>query len=97
MIALLVWFLIKSGQLTKDCPISQEKLTFKEGYTNSAKAHNKTTLWILLRVSVLCTLIGFSLLFSSKLFIVGLLLICLFGLCSWAIYYMISVKNRLEK
>jgi hypothetical protein len=96
MIALLAWFLIKSNQITKDCPISDEKLTLKEGYTNSAKAHNKTILWILFGVSVLFTLIGFAMLFS-KLLIVGLLLMVFFGLCSWAMFYMIQVKNKQEK
>ena len=96
MIALLVWFLVKSNQITKDCPISDEKLTLKKGYTNSAKAHNKTVLLILFGVSVLFSLICFAMLFS-KLMIVGLLLMVFFGLCSWAMFYMIQVKNKQEK
>ena len=91
---LIAWFLFKSRQLTKDCPKSDEKLTLKEGYTNSAKAHNKTVLWILLVVAVIATLGGIALLFSSKLFLMGLIMTLLFGASSVAIYYMIQVKNK---
>ncbi len=93
-IALIAWFLLKSRQLTKDCPKSDEKLTIKEGYTNSAKAHNKTVLWILLVVAVLFTLGGIAMLFSGKLLILGLIMTILFGASSAAIYYMIQVKNK---
>jgi hypothetical protein len=93
-IALIVWFLLKSRQLTKDCPVSDEKLTLKEGYTNSAKAHNKTVLWILLVVAVIATLGAIVMLFSGKLFIISLFMTILFGASSAAIYYMIQVKNK---
>ena len=93
-LALIAWFLFKSHQLTKDCPKSDEKLTLKEGYTNSAKAHNKTVLWILLVIAAIATLGGIALLFSSKLFILGLIVTLLFGASSAAIYYMIQVKNK---
>jgi Ca2+/Na+ antiporter len=93
-IALVVLFLLKSRQLTKDCPKSDEKLTLKEGYTNSAKAHNKTVLWILLVVAVLFTLGGIVLLFSGKTLALGLFGTILFGASSAAIYYMIQVKNK---
>lgn len=63
VVALVIWFLVKIQQLTKDCPKRDEKLTLKEGYTNSAKAHNKTVLWILLVVAVIATLSGIALLF----------------------------------
>lgn len=94
VLALVIWFLVKSKQLTKDCPKSGEKLTLKEGYTNSAKAHNKTVLWILLVVAVIATLGGIALFFSSKLFMLGLIMTLLFGASSAAIYYMIQVKNK---
>ncbi len=93
-IALIVWFLLKSRQLTKDCPKSNEKLTLKEGYTNSAKAHNKTVLWILLVVAVIATLGGVAVLFSGKLLILGFIMTLLFSASSAAIYYMIQVKNK---
>ena len=95
--ALVIWFLLKSQQLTKDCPKSQEKLTLKEGYTNSAKAHNKTVLWILFGVSVLFTLGAIALLFSGKTLVLGIFGAVLFGASSTAIYYMIQVKNKQEK
>ena len=94
VLALVIWFLVKSKQLNKDCPKSGEKLTLKEGYTNSAKAHNKTVLWILLVVAIIAALGGIALLFSSKQFILGLIITLLFGASSAAIYYMIQVKNK---
>jgi Ca2+/Na+ antiporter len=93
-IVLIAWFLFKSHQLTKDCPKSDEKLTLKEGYINSAKAHNKTVLWILLVVAVLFTIGGIAMLVSGKLFLPGLIMTLLFGASSAAIYYMIQVKNK---
>ena len=93
-IVLIAWFLLKSRQLTKDCPKSDEKLTLKEGYTNSAKAHNKTVLWILLVIAAIATLGSIAMLFSGKLLILGLVLTILFGASSAAIYYMIQVKNK---
>ena len=93
-LGLVAWFLYKSKQLTKNCPISDEKLTLKEGYANSAKAHNKTVLWILFVVAVIATLGGIAVLFSGKMLIAGLFMTILFGACSAAIYYMIQVKNK---
>ncbi len=97
VVALVIWFLVKSHQLTKDCPKSGEKLTLKEGYTNSAKAHNKTVLWILLGISILFTLGAIALLFSAKTLVLGIFGAILFGASSTAIYYMIQVKNMQEK
>ena len=94
VVGLVIWFLVKSKQLTKDCPISDEKLTLKEGYTNSAKAHNKTVLWILFGVSVLFTLGAIALLFLGKSLMLGTFGAVLFGASSAAIYYMIQVKNK---
>ena len=93
VIALVIWFLVKSHQLTKDCPKSDEKLTLKEGYTNSAKAHNKWMLWFCLVVSIYFTLAGIAFLLSDKISI-GLLMTIVFGACTTAIGFMIKVKNK---
>ena len=93
VVALVIWFLIKSHQLTKDCPKSDEKLTLKESYTYSAKAHNKWMLWILLVVSIFFTLAGIAFLQSGKISI-GLMMTIVFGACTTAIGYMIKVKNQ---
>jgi hypothetical protein len=97
VITLLSWFLFQSKKLTKDCPKSDEKLTLKEGYTNSAKAHNKTVLWLLFVMAIIATLAGIASLFSAKLLIAGLFITIVFGASSAAIYYMIQVKNKQEK
>lgn len=93
VVTLVIWFLIKSKQLTKDCPKSDEELTLKEGYTNSAKAHNKWILWICLVVSVFFTLAGIAFLMSGKISL-GLMVTIVFGACTTAIGYMIKVKNQ---
>ena len=93
VIALVIWFLVKSHQLTKDCPKSDEKLTLKEGYSNSAKAHNKWMLWFCLVVSIFFTLAGIAFLLSDKISI-GLLMTIVFGACTTAIGFMIKVKNK---
>ena len=93
-IGLLAWVLFKSHQLTKNCPKSDEKLTLKEGYTNSAKAHNIWVLYVLLVVSVLFTLLGLLLLVAGKAALPSLLLIILFGASAAAIGYMIRVKKQ---
>ena len=93
VIALVIWFLDKSHQLTKDCPKSDEKLTLKEGYSNSAKAHNKWMLWFCLVVSIFFTLAGIAFLLSDKISI-GLLMTIVFGACTTAIGFMIKVKNK---
>lgn len=93
-IGLFAWFLVKSKQLTKNCPVSQEKLTLKEGYTNSAKAHNIWVLYILLAVGVLFTLLGLLLLITGKSVGAGLFLSILFGASSAAFVYMIRVKKQ---
>ena len=92
-VGLVIWFLVKSKQLTKDCPKSDEKLTLKEGYTNSAKAHNIWVLYLLLAVSVIFALIGLLLLIGGKAVGAGLFLSTLFGACSAAFIYMIRVKK----
>ena len=93
-IGLLAWVLFKSHQLTKNCPKSDEKLTLKEGYTNSAKAHNIWVLYVLLGVSVLFTLLGLLLLVAEKAALPSLLLIILFGASAAAIGCMIRVKKQ---
>jgi hypothetical protein len=96
-LALVAWFLYKSHQLTKNCPKSDEKLTLKEGYSNSAKAHNLWVLYILLAVSIMFTVLGLLLLISGKVIGAALFLTVLFGAASAAFIYMIRVKNQQAK
>lgn len=93
-LGLLIWFLVKSHQLTKNCPKSDEKLTLKEGYSNSAKAHNIWMLYVLLAVSIVFTLLGLFLLLSGKSILPSLFLTVLFGASGVAIGYMIRVKKQ---
>lgn len=91
-VALLAWFLLKSRSLLKDCPVSEERLTLKEGYRNSAASHNALTLWLLLVVSLLFSAAGGLLLLAGKT-LVGLLTLTLFGACSAAFIYMLKSKH----
>lgn len=90
-IGLLAWFLLTTRSLLRNCPVSEEKLTLKEGYSNSAASHNKPTLWALLVVSLLMSLGGVLLLITGKA-LIGVALIGLFGLCSGVFVYMLRVK-----
>ncbi|MBC9251632.1 hypothetical protein A9179_15270 [Pseudomonas alcaligenes] len=90
-VVLLAWFLLKSRSLLRDCPLSDERLTFKEGYRNSAASHNAFTLWLFLVVSLLFSVGGLLLLLAGKP-LVGLLTLALFGACSVAFIYMLKSK-----
>ncbi len=91
-IGLVAWFLIHTRTLLKDCPLSTEKLTLKEGYRNSAASHNKPTLWILLVFSLLMVAGGLFLLIAGKV-LIGLGALVMFGLCSAAFIYMLKSKQ----
>ena len=91
-VSLIVWFLIKSRQITAGCEISSEKLTLREAYTNSAQKHNLLILWFLLIISLVFTLFGLLALLVGKVGF-GLFLTLMFGATSYAIAYMIKVKK----
>ena len=96
VIPFFIWFQIKISSLTKDLAISNEKLTLKESYTNSAKGHNETTLWLLLIFSILMFLGGLFVLLIAKNLkgqILGIGCIIMFGACSAAFIYMLKMKN----
>jgi hypothetical protein len=90
---MLLWFVLKSRELLKDCPPSSERLTLREGYRNSAASHNSLTLWLLLIVSLLFCAGSVLLLVAGKpLF--GIFGLVLFGACSGAFVYMIKAKRE---
>jgi hypothetical protein len=47
------WYYFGARSLIGNCPYSDERLTIKESYANSASAHNAPTLWLLLISSAL--------------------------------------------
>ena len=68
-LASFLWFFFQSKKITKDCEISNEKLTVKESYRNSARSHNKIMLWFLLLISLLFVFSGVYLFVKGTLFI----------------------------
>lgn len=95
-IALMVWFHMGTKALIKNCPISHDKLTLKEGYTNSAASHNSTTLWILTVCSALFVFGGLFMLLSAPatgLKMMGLASVVFFGATTAALVYMIRAKR----
>ena len=91
------WFYFGSKSLVSDYPYSEDKLTLKDGYTNSAAGHNKVTLWLLLICSFLFVLAGIfiaSVATSSGQITLGLFTAIFFGACSAAIGYMLKVKRN---
>jgi hypothetical protein len=96
VIPFFIWFQIKISSLTKGLTISHEKLTLKESYTNSAKGHNKTTLWLLLVFSILMSLGGLFILLIARDFkgqMLGAGCVIMFGACSAAFIYMLKMKQ----
>ena len=90
------WFYFGTKSLVSGCPYSEEKLTLKEGYTNSAASHNKFTLWLLFICSILFVLAGIliaSTAKSSSQIMLGWSSIIFFGACGVAIGYMLKVKH----
>lgn len=93
---LLLWHLNNIKRITAGFEQSTAKLKMAEAYTNSAKSHNKVTLWLLLLVSIGFCLIGLVLLVSANAMgqkLIGLSLALLFGACTAAIGYMVKVKK----
>lgn len=75
--------------------ITKSTLTFKESSKNSARSHNKITLWLLFIVSLLFVLMGiFILAAGSKSWLLGMLCTIFFGLCALSIGYMIKIKEE---
>lgn len=89
---LFAWFYLHTKLITKDCAISNEKLTLKESYKNSADGHNKYMLWLMLLASLVFVVGGVFMFFKGKLFI-GLGAVVFFGLCSAVFIFMLKAKR----
>ncbi len=76
--------------------IADSSLSISEAYQNSARSHNKFTLWVLFTSSVVFVLLGLAMtIFASGWDrLIGCLCTFFFGLCSWALGYMIRVRGR---
>ncbi|MES2355158.1 MAG: hypothetical protein V4568_12310 [Pseudomonadota bacterium] len=91
------WFHFGSKSLTSGCPDSEEKLTLKEGYVNSAASHKKSTLWLLFIASIMFVLGGVFIASTAKSsgeILLGWSSIVFFGACGVAIGFMLKVKHR---
>jgi hypothetical protein len=99
VLASFIWFYVFCQKTTSNLPISNSKLTFREGYTGSAQAHNKTTLWLLFLVSVIFVLAGILLSVAAnsiKMRLIALASLTFFGLCSFAIGFMLRAKYKFK-
>lgn len=97
---LFAWFYIGSRRHLAGCQVSSERLTLKESYSNSAKAHNLVTLWVLFIIALFFTFVPFWLATGEPVNSSRLMLILsglLFGCFSFAIGYMIKVKMMANK
>ena len=91
------WFYFGTQALVSGYPHSEDNLTLKEGYANSAASHNKFTLWFLFICSVLFVLAGILIATTAKSsgeMIMGLLSAAFFGACGAAIGYMLKVRRN---
>ncbi len=96
-ISLLIWYQIKISSLTRDLPISYEKLSLKESYNNSAQGHKEYTLWFLSIGSILFFICGLFILIidhelKEQLF--GASFAIMFGALSVAAIYMLKTKRK---
>lgn len=93
---LIIWYHFKSKALIAGCSVTHAKLTLKESFENSAKAHNEKTLWLLLIFSILFVAAGLVALiqgYSSHSKIMGALGCLFFGVCAVTFGYMIKAKR----
>lgn len=96
VVVLTSWFLIATRRLLVEAPFSDERLTLREGYKNSAARHNRFTLWVLFISSLLFVAGGiFIALKAHDLTHIAYGLGCaaFFALCGLAIGYMLSTKH----
>lgn len=96
-LASFVWFYVFCQKTTAHLPISESKLTLREGYTSSAKAHNKVTLWILFATSILFVAGGLVLTIVAPTVqrrLIGLACLGCFSLCMAAIGFMLKAKYK---
>ncbi len=88
------WYYFKTSQLLRGLSTTSTRLTLRESYTSSAKSHTTASLGFLLALSILFVLAGlWVLLFKKEEWIIGLTSILFFGLCAFAIGYMIKLNN----
>lgn len=95
LVGAMAWFFLAVKRMLKGCPVSAEKMTFRESYSNAGRSHNAVTLWVLLLISLFFTFIGFFLAWrgypapqSAVMGLAGLI----FGALSAAYVYMLKVK-----
>ena len=78
---------------TRGLAISSDKLTLKDTTTNSARAHNFVTLWLLEIGALLFVIAGIIILvYKPQKWIAGLLSIVFFGWCAYVFWKMIKAK-----
>ncbi len=82
-------------QKTKNYEVATSSLKFSESARNSARSHNRGTLWVLFLTSIVFTLGGVLMaVVESESRIVGGLCAVFFGLCSYSIGRMIRLKDN---
>ena len=89
-------FYFGTRPLVSGCPQSEDKLTIREAYENSAASHNKFTLWLLFIGSVLFVPVGIFITIVAKSFgqmILGLSTAAFFSAASVAMGYMLKVRR----
>ncbi|MBT0568955.1 hypothetical protein KIK84_01325 [Curvibacter sp. CHRR-16] len=86
------WYYAGTKPLISGCSYSDDKLTLKEVYSNSAEGHSKVTLWLLFVGSVLLVLMGVFVATTGAM-ILGLLAAAVFGATATAFGYMLKLKH----
>lgn len=91
-----LWYFLGTTLLLKGLPLAYDsKLSIKESYANSSKAHNIKTLWLMLFFSVLFVLAGVVIfLFDKSTWFLSLICILFFGTSGCGVGYMIKNHHK---
>lgn len=95
------WFVVGTRALLQGCPVSEEKLTVKEGYRNSAVAHNPVILRVLGGLMALFAAFSLVMAFANRGGMRGTL-ICLgmtlvFAALAAGMFMMLRVRSKALK
>jgi len=88
----LLWFIFMLNKRTKTMTRSSEKMKITEAYQISAKSHNLPTLIICEFMCFGFVSAGIWICIKRQQLLIGLGAVVFFGLCAWAIGYMIVSK-----
>jgi hypothetical protein len=94
LFVMLFYYRLETSKFLEGVPSTDERLTLKESYANSARSHNLWSLWMIAIFSVLFLSSSIAILIRNKnAWIFGLVSVVFFGASAFVHGYMIKVKT----